>query len=237
MFVSYILSLVFPLSLALGPQNVQEFAYKQLKPGVSFEEYDEARQDLAQLVGGQAGVIALTEWRAVYGLGSDMRLQNVTDRNVFVGLYQYESVEAYENVNAVLAASAQLTAFMDTIDVLCFTVQRGTNGTVIDTDSLPYPPAIVEATIADVKPGMMSEFDAAEMSYMNWKAGFAGVGDNMEYIQLKPVYNASVRAMTTVYDDVGALQGLLQALTDSEIPFLTTFTEPCSFFIQRLNIN
>lgn len=242
----FLLSLVFALASAKSilyledrgdpSQYVQEFAIRKIKAGVSFETFNTARMNALDLLCTLDGIMACTEWQGIFTIDSSLQLNNVTEDGWYIGLYQYESVAAFNNVSAAMHASPVLAAFIDTVDMPCFSVEMGTNGTLIDTNALPYPPALVEATVVNIKPGQEAAYDSTVMPYMNWKDTVPGVGDGKEYIQYIPSYNASIRAVTNTYTDVDALMGFLGETNPAEAAFFPTFDLACSVFMERLDM-
>ena len=61
---------------------------------------------------------------------TDGEFQGILDSNfeavddIFIGMTQYESAEAFNNIQVIMAESQEQAAFLDTFDIQCFQLVR-----------------------------------------------------------------------------------------------------------------
>ena len=140
--------------------HVIEFFFRQIKPGMSVNDFNNARQEIIELLCDEETILECEEWQKILKIEASLQLRRESEKDVYISMFQYESEDSINKIMGYMMTTAELPNLMELIDNLCTSVTRGVKGFKIDQANSPYPDSINKAKIVNIKPHQLSQFDA-----------------------------------------------------------------------------
>ena len=126
--------------------DVVEIAIRLVKAGQT-SAFTTARTNFINVLTKEPGVFNDREYKSFlhYNPAQD------TSREVFVGMTQYENLEAFQTASQKLGISAEATAFFNTFDALTYTVLKPSkSGTAVDLTGVASSGQVLEIAVRDL---------------------------------------------------------------------------------------
>ena len=209
---------IFALTACTAAQNsrapqdqkpIYELAVRQVKPGKKFEFVRE-RSRFVQKLKEQEGVSNDREFQSFYALPQP------DQREVFIGMTQYESTEVLERVQQEL--SSAFAPFAEQMDLKAYVFLRQTEGPALDLATLALQPGqVLEVGVRRVHEGRDKDFHAYRKAFVDKLGSYPGVLESYEFEVVAGMDAERLAVGMTVYENQEALQKLIPDILQQEV--------------------
>jgi hypothetical protein len=190
-----------------GGEPVFELAVRQLSAEQDVAAFESARDTFVDLLREQEGVEVDREFAAFF----DFSAQAAPTAPVFIGMTQYESIDAFGAASEALGASPEAAAFFSTFTPLAFTALRPLDPTAtVDLAAIADQPGnVIEVAVRDLSAyegfdsGAYAAARDAFLALLRTQPGFVA-----EY-QWVSVLDPNIVVGMTVYESQSAFFGVL----------------------------
>lgn len=177
--------------------DIVELAIRQVKTGQE-SEFLTTRSNFINLLTQESYVYNDREYQSFYHFNPAQD----PNRDVFVGMTQYEDLETFQEVGNKLGTSSEAANFFGTFDALTFTALKPlVPGTKVDLSTVATGNQILEIAVRDLS--LYPNFDAADYEAKKdaFLAKLASQPATVKEYQWVSVLNPNIVVGMTVYQD------------------------------------
>lgn len=233
---TFIIGLVGVLAFSCSPikktlvaeteKPVTEIAIRVVKEGQK-DAFMETRKNFITVLKEQDGVIADREFQSFYALPKS------DERDVFVGMTDYETYKTVGKVQGKMGVVSKFLRFKKTMDLKAYVFVQQTEGPKFNLKTLASGNGeILEIGVRRVKPGMEKEFNEYRKQFVDLLSSYDGVKESYEF---KVVGGKDIEGLSvgmTVYESKEAFMKLAEPIMKEEITqkYFSTFDVVASQF-------
>ncbi len=206
---------------ASAAQPVVELALRRLGPSQELAGFERARDTFVARLRQQPGVVADREFRAVF----DYAVNGPPTPQVFVGMTEYRSLDAFRAAGAALGASSEAAGFLGTFQPITFTALRPLHErTPVNLQAIANAPGqVLEIAVRDLSryarfdPAAYAAARDAFLALLRAQPGFVA-----EY-QWRSALDPNLAVGMTVYASQQAFQSLATTAAFTQAPATAAF--------------
>ncbi|NET38690.1 MAG: hypothetical protein F6K19_42990 [Cyanothece sp. SIO1E1] len=217
-----------PKNPVAGP--VFEVAVRMVKDGMKVD-FERARESFIKVLTKQAGVSNDREFSSFYALPQP------DEREVFVGMTQYTSLETVGGVQATAEIQQTFGQFAQTMDLKAYVFMQQTEGPTFDLSKLGKQEGqVVEVAIRRMHEGMDKPFNKLRKKFVKRLSKYGGVLESYEFVVVGGPETERLSVGITVYENQAAFMKIAEPILQDKITqkYFETFDVVASQFMTSI---